>query len=311
MKPPIWRWVLVGILGVLLLQSVAIAQTIQIILFDGPDFSGEQRTFSSGVRDLNNNGFNDRAESLIVASGTWTVCSDFGSRGSCQTFSPGSYASLGSFGLANAITSLQPETASSSSGSSSASPRITVYSELGFGGNSAQFTDSISDLIPRGLNDTISSVQIDGGTWKFCSDVGYRGNCQTLGPGSYNNLSSLGLQDSISSMQLVSGGSSSGSGSGSGSGGSGSGSSSPTGLITVYFDPNYGGTSASFSQSMADLIPRGLNDMISSVRIQSGTWKLCSDVGYRGHCRTLGPGSYSDLSGLGLQDTISSMQLVP
>jgi hypothetical protein len=29
--------------------------------------------------------------------------------------------------LANAITSLQPETASSSSGSSSASPRITVY----------------------------------------------------------------------------------------------------------------------------------------------------------------------------------------
>ena len=166
-------------------------------------------------------------------------------------------------------------------------------------------------MIPRGLNDTISSVQIDGGTWKFCSDVGYRGNCQTLGPGSYNNLSSLGLQDSISSVQLVSGGSSSGSGSGSGSGGSGSGSSSPTGLITVYFDPNYGGTSASFSQSMADLIPRGLNDMISSVRIQSGTWKLCSDVGYRGHCRTLGPGSYSDLSGLGLQDTISSMQLVP
>ena len=127
MKPPIWRWVLAGILGVLLLQSVAIAQTTQIILFDGPDFSGEQRTFSAGVRDLNNNGFNDRAESLIVTSGTWTVCSDFGSRGSCQTFSPGSYASLGAFGLANAITSMQPETASSSSGSSSASPRITVY----------------------------------------------------------------------------------------------------------------------------------------------------------------------------------------
>lgn len=297
MKKTFWLWIVVGILGALLAQPGAIAQTTQIILFDGPDFSGEQRSFSSGVRNLNNQGFNDRAESMVVVSGTWQVCSDFGSRGNCRTFSPGNYSSLGSFGLANAISSIQPETTTTPSVGGGASPRITVYSDPGFSGTNAVFTTSINNLIPRGLNDTISSIQIDGGNWQLCADVNYRGRCQTLGPGSYSNLSALGLQDTISSMQLVSSDSSGSSGS------SGS-------LITVYLDVNYGGSSITVSDSIYDLIPRGLNDQISSVRIQSGTWQLCSDVGYRGNCRTLSTGSYSDLSGLGLQDNISSIQRI-
>lgn len=98
---------MVGILGALLAQPGAIAQTTQIILFDGPDFSGEQRSFSSGVRDLSNQGFNDRAESMVVVSGTWRLCSDVGYRGNCRTLGTGSYSDLSGLGLQDNISSIQ------------------------------------------------------------------------------------------------------------------------------------------------------------------------------------------------------------
>ena len=29
---------------------------------------------------------------------------------------------------------------------------------------------------------------IEGGTWMFCTDAGFRGSCYTLGPGQYASL---------------------------------------------------------------------------------------------------------------------------
>jgi hypothetical protein len=272
-----------SLIGVMLPSGYAVADSPQIVLYDGPNFTGEQRVIYGEVSDLNRERFNDRVESMVVISGTWEVCADVRLQGNCQVFGPGSYPNLSEAGFSNTISSLRPDTARTS-------PALVVYTDANFGGRSEEFTSSVNNLIPRGLNDTVSSIQVYAGSWKVCADVNYRGRCQTLNPGSYSDLSSIGLQDTISSIELV--------------GDAG------TAGITLYDGPNFQGNSLALNESANNLVPRGFNDMASSIRISSGAWKVCADVNYRGNCQTLNPGTYSNLSSFGLQDTISSVQLV-
>ncbi len=67
----------------------------QAVLYEGHDFQG--RAFPIGgdvVRNLDRNGFNDRAGSLRVESGYWVFCSDANFEGECRTFGPGEYPNL-------------------------------------------------------------------------------------------------------------------------------------------------------------------------------------------------------------------------
>jgi hypothetical protein len=75
------------------------------VLFSNPDFRGERFVVDGNVLpDLANTGFNDRAQSLRVEGGYWIFCSDAGFQGTCRTFGPGSYATLG-YGLDNKVSS--------------------------------------------------------------------------------------------------------------------------------------------------------------------------------------------------------------
>lgn len=75
------------------------------VLFSNPDFRGERYVIDDNVLpDLANSGFNDRAQSLRVEHGYWIFCSDAAFRGTCRTFGPGSYPSLG-WGLDNKVSS--------------------------------------------------------------------------------------------------------------------------------------------------------------------------------------------------------------
>jgi len=47
------------------------------------------------------------------------------------------------------------------------------------------------------------------------------------------------------------------------------------------------------------------NDRASSLRVERGYWMFCSDAGFRGTCRTFGPGDYPNLPP-GLDNRISS-----
>ena len=44
---------------------------------------------------------------------------------------------------------------------------------------------AISDLQWVGFTDRAASIRIEGGTWMFCTDAGFQGDCRTLGPGEY------------------------------------------------------------------------------------------------------------------------------
>lgn len=54
---------------------------------------------------------------------------------------------------------------------------------------------------------------------------------------------------------------------------------------------------------------RGFNDRIGSLVVRRGRWQFCTDAGFRGNCRTYGPGEYRSL-GDGHDNAYSSARRV-
>ena len=62
------------------------------------------------------------------------------------------------------------------------------------------------------------------------------------------------------------------------------------------------------SNSVPNLNDSGFNDKASSVNVRGGRWQLCDDAYFRGSCVTLGPGEYSSLRAMGMNDKVSSVR---
>ncbi|MFZ6658289.1 beta/gamma crystallin-related protein [Undibacterium sp. TJN19] len=52
----------------------------------------------------------------------------------------------------------------------------------------------------------------------------------------------------------------------------------------------------------------GFNDLASSVVVTSGRWEVCDDANFGGRCMILNKGSYDTLSGMGMNNRISSVR---
>jgi len=70
--------------------------------FQGPSFTTEQE-----IGNLERNGFNDRASSVVVHSGRWEICEDARFNGRCLILRPGRYASLAAMGMNNSVSSVR------------------------------------------------------------------------------------------------------------------------------------------------------------------------------------------------------------
>lgn len=81
-----------------------------------------------------------------------------------------------------------------------------------------------------------------------------------------------------------------------------------SGGITVYEDAGFRGRSLTFRDQVTDLRNTGLNDRISSMRVQ-GTWEACSDAWFRGECRRFS-GDVWNLQDQRFNDRISSLRRV-
>ena len=77
---------------------------------------------------------------------------------------------------------------------------ITVYRDANFRGQSMTFREEISNLRNSGLNDAISSIRLDRGSWEVCEDANYRGRCQIISS-DVRDLGRTGLNDRISSLR--------------------------------------------------------------------------------------------------------------
>jgi hypothetical protein len=80
--------------------------------------------------------------------------------------------------------------------------------------------------------------------------------------------------------------------------------------LTVYDNPDFRGSSATFGNEIADMREYSLNDRITSLRIDNGqAWEVCQDINFGGRCRVFSA-SVPDLREAGWNDRISSVRPV-
>lgn len=279
-------WIVFGLASL----TAAVHAHAGVVLYEHDQYGGRSQPVDGSSSDLRHSGFNDATSSVVVEGGPWELCTAVDFRGRCETLEPGRYPSLTAFGMNDQVSSARPVARSASD---DAREKVVLYQHDNYGGRSQPINGEASNLARNSFNDTASSALINRGTWELCSDADYRGRCETLEPGRYPSLGRMGLNDQVSSIRQV------------GRGGSGG-----REKLVLYQDNDYAGRSLPISGTTSNLVRHGFNDTASSIVIRRGTWQLCSDSDFRGHCETLEPGHYPALRPMGLNDKVSSLRQV-
>jgi uncharacterized protein YcfJ len=180
---------------------------------------------------------------------------------------------------------------------------VTFYENDNYSGRAFTMHEPIDNFQRVGFNDRASSLVISGRPWEVCDDAGFRGHCYVLRPGNYPSLSSMGLNDRVSSAREVDR---------NGNVPEDRWAPAPLpGQVTFYERDHFHGRSFSTTSDVGDFRRSGFNDRASSVTVVGESWQACDDVGFNGHCVFLRPGNYASLSSMGMNDSISSVRMVP
>src|SRR5262245_45335050 len=152
-----------------------------ITVYSDIDFRGDSARFRGDVPDLVRVGLNDTISSIQIANGeTWQICQDVNFGGRCQLIS-GSIADLRRMNWNDRISSMRRVDTgyyrdSRESGENDGyynnsrnggyyrngynNDGVVVFMNPNFRGSNAVFTNDVPNLVPYGLNDRISSIQI-------------------------------------------------------------------------------------------------------------------------------------------------------
>jgi uncharacterized protein YcfJ len=84
-----------------------------------------------------------------------------------------------------------------------ANAQVSFYEGEGFRGRVFSVNRTIPNLERAGFNDRASSVVVERGRWEVCTDQQFNGRCVVLRPGSYADLSAMGIDNRISSVRAV------------------------------------------------------------------------------------------------------------
>jgi hypothetical protein len=170
-----------------------------LVLFDAPGMTGRSFNVNGPIANLDGSGFNDRAQSAMIHSGTWQLCADANYQSSCEVLGPGQWSNLG--GVTGQVSSLRPMPGAGAGPGPAPGPgqgggwgggrtRVVLYEGPNFQGRSYTVNeDSIFNLATAGFNDRASSIRVERGYWMFCTDANFMGDCRTFGPGDYPTLS--------------------------------------------------------------------------------------------------------------------------
>ena len=80
--------------------------------------------------------------------------------------------------------------------------------------------------------------------------------------------------------------------------------------VTLYEGEGFRGRAFNTAGDVNNLNRTGFNDRASSVIVERGRWEVCEDARFAGRCVVLRQGSYDSLSGLGMENRISSIHRV-
>jgi uncharacterized protein YcfJ len=86
-------------------MAVATQAAAEVVFYEHDGFNGRQFSAEGSVGDLQRNGFNDLASSVVVLRDRWEVCEDSQFRGRCVVLRPGRYPSLNALGLNDRVSS--------------------------------------------------------------------------------------------------------------------------------------------------------------------------------------------------------------
>jgi hypothetical protein len=178
-----------------------------IELFAGAALQGNSTRLGRDMSDLVQIGFNNRAVSVQVESGTWQLCSEAGYLGECRVFAPGRHNDLGA-ALAHKLSSarmmpdgVRPAPVSMGARPARADGDIELFGAHDFAGTRVALARDVHTLREIDFNDSIGSIIVHNGQWEFCVNPDFRGQCVVYGPGRYTHLGSL--DKAISSLRRV------------------------------------------------------------------------------------------------------------
>lgn len=280
----------------------------QITLYEGPNMRGRSISLNRTTPNLGYLGFENKAASAYVTDGRWELCTEPYFRGQCRTYERGQQPSLG--GQSYRVSSARiandglAEPAPGDRWSNSGDAEVVVYDRQNFGNQLRTLREATPNFEPLGFNDAVASLVVRRGTWQFCTDAYYRGECITYAPGRYPVLP--GKDDRFSSARPVSGGwGGGGNGGWGGNGGNWGGGNHGGGWnngndygsprIRLFEYGSFGGRSVWLERSTPNFDRMGFNDRAESVIVEGGTWRLCSDANGGGDCEVFGPGQYPAL----------------
>ncbi len=279
----------------------------QITFYEREGFAGQSFTAENQVANFAQNGFNDRASSVVVLRGRWEICEDARFSGRCVILRPGRYPSLAAMNMNNSVSSVRSVARNvrvddNRYAPAPAAPQITFYEREGFAGRSFTAESQVGNFERQGFNDRASSVIVVRDFWEACDDAWFAGRCVVLRPGRYPSLAAMGLNDTVSSVRVVS--------------------SNErleenryaplpaTVQITFYEREGFQGRSFTTRDQIDNFGRFGFNDSASSVVVVGEPREVCEDAAFRGRCVVLRPGRYSSLSEIGLNERISSVRTV-
>ena len=181
---------------------------------------------------------------------------------------------------------------------------ITVYEDPIFAATASRSATRCRDLREDGLNDRISSLEVDGNqAWEVCRDVNFGGGCRVF-QGTIDDLRSEGWNDRISSMRAV--GFARGNSNRGGVWGNPRGNANDRQSRLVLFDrPNFRGDARNVPNSATNLG----GDRVRSVQVYGGTWELCEGSSRNARCVTVSD-SVSDVRSLGFRNGVTSAREV-
>ncbi len=285
--------------------AIAPQALASVTFYEQENFGGRSVTTVQPVNNLQRAGFNDRASSAVVTSERWEACEAPRFGGRCIILRPGRYPSLAAMGLNDRITSVRSIAREARIDDSRYAPlpvvaQITFYEQEGFAGRTFVTEQNAADLGRAGFNDRASSAVVSGERFEICENVRFGGRCMVLRPGRYPSLTSMGLNDRVSSVRVV----------------------SPDmrvderryaampvdSQVTFYERENFGGRSFGSTEPVVNLQRYGYNDAASSVVVAGRNWEVCDDARFEGRCVVLRPGRYPSLASMGLNNRISSLR---
>ena len=284
----------------LTLAAMALPALGEVTLYGREGFEGRSVTTREPLRNLEREGFANRASSAVVRGGPYEFCDGRGFEGRCVVLGPGRYPTLAAMGMNDAIVSLRPAAAAPPP----AAAQITLFGREGFEGRSFATQEPLRHLERQDFNDRASSAIVEGGPFEICDGRGFEGRCLVLRPGRYPTLAAMGMNDAITSVRPVA--------------------LAPpvvapppvvvpppaVAQITLFGREGFEGRSFATHDPVRNLERHDFGDRASSAIVQGGRFEICDGLGFEGRCMVLRPGQYPSLAAMGMNDAITSLRPV-